>query len=169
MHGLYIGNLYAHFLGCTPIVFIMLRQAIRRPVAKADLSVFERYASRVRVVGHLSESFWMRRCVVHAIMGISSRSLLVPKLRALSCAIRAPDLRSCVRYLLGLNLVCLYLSLGRAQEDFWSTIISSVLSGLDRHSPRLKVFRLCNAPSQASELALLWTPAPAGGRTCLAQ
>ncbi|KAG0700957.1 hypothetical protein DFH29DRAFT_590263 [Suillus ampliporus] len=130
------------------------RLIIQRPVTAADWSVFERYASRVRVLGT------MHSCpfgdtdagFVFALMGFSSQSLLVPNLRVLCCLGCPRDLHSCMRYLLGPNLV--YLRLAPSEEYFWTNIMSSVLSGLARHSPRLKDVELHPTSAQVSVLAL---------------
>ncbi|OAX35132.1 hypothetical protein K503DRAFT_868468 [Rhizopogon vinicolor AM-OR11-026] len=133
---------------------------ILRFVTNEDWSIFQGYACRVRVLGdghsnifgHIDAEF------VHSIMGFSSQSLLVPNLRALHSGSSNlnHDLHSCVSYLLGPNLVC--LRLGWLTDGFWTNITCSVLSGLSRHSPRLKVIELPKAPSQVIELALCGLP-----------
>ncbi|OJA11656.1 hypothetical protein AZE42_08382 [Rhizopogon vesiculosus] len=131
--------------------------AMLRPVTTEDWFVFERYASRVRVLGDRDSMVF--GCVdaefVHSIMGFSSQLLLMPNLRALHCGEYYPkhDLHLCVRYLLSPNLVYLRLS-GWMEGGFWTNVTSSVLSGLSKHSPRLKVVELNGAPSQVNELAL---------------
>jgi hypothetical protein len=136
----------------------MPRQVLQRPVTKADLSIFERYASRVQVLGDTNSNLfeYIDAEFIHAIMGISSQSLLLPNLRALCCGGCPSDLQSYMRHFLGPELVCLRLDLDLewSRERFWTRVMSSVMSGLDRHSPRLKVLHLRDAPSQVSEVAL---------------
>ncbi|OAX32865.1 hypothetical protein K503DRAFT_804861 [Rhizopogon vinicolor AM-OR11-026] len=137
--------------------FITPLQVIRRPVTMEDWSVFERYASRVRVLGDSDLFGSVDVEFVHAMMAFSSKSLLVPNLRAIYfLGICTPAFHPCIRYLLGPDLI--YFHLGWSAEDFWSNIICSLLSGLGKHSPQLKVVRLYGAPPQVAELALRGLP-----------
>lgn len=129
---------------------------IQRPVTAADWSVFEQYASRVRILGNTHSNLFggIDAEFVHAMMGFCSQSL-VPNLRTLCCK-GCPDvLQSCMRYLLGPNLI--HLLLVPPTEGFWSNIMPSVLSGLGRHSPQLEVVEFVGPYAmcpRVSELAL---------------
>jgi hypothetical protein len=60
-------------------------------------------------------------------------------------------LRRIQRYLLSPDLVCLHLGL---MAGIWTDVMSSIMSGFGRHSPRLKIIALHEAPTQANGLAL---------------
>ncbi|KAG2345712.1 hypothetical protein BDR05DRAFT_998324 [Suillus weaverae] len=130
---------------------------IKRPVTTADWSVFEQYASRVRILGNTDSDIFggIDAEFVYAMMGFCSQSLLVPNLRILYCKGYPHVLHLCMRYLLGPNLV--YLLLVPPTEGFWSNIMPSVLSGLSRHSPQLEVVEFVGPYAmcpRVSELAL---------------
>ncbi|KIK36049.1 hypothetical protein CY34DRAFT_811625 [Suillus luteus UH-Slu-Lm8-n1] len=112
---------------------------IRRPVTSADWAIFERYASRVRVLGNRQSDLFggIDSEFVFAIMGCCSQSLLVPKLQVLCCRSYPRDLHLCMRYFLSPDLI--YLCMLPQGDRFWTNTMTSVLSGLSRHSPRLKV------------------------------
>ncbi|KAG1836726.1 hypothetical protein DFJ58DRAFT_749702 [Suillus subalutaceus] len=128
-----------------------------RPITAADWLVFEQYASRVRILGITDSGLFggIDAEFVYAVMGFCSQSLLVPNLRMLHCKGCPPVLHSCIRYLLGPNLI--YLLLVPPTEGFWSNVMPSVLSGLSRHSPQLEVVEFVGPHAmcpRASELAL---------------
>ncbi|KAG2741105.1 hypothetical protein P692DRAFT_20786767 [Suillus brevipes Sb2] len=133
---------------------------IQRHVTSAEWAIFERYASRVRVLGNRESDLFggIDAEFVFTIMSCCSQSLLVPKLQALFCGIYPHDLHLCMRYLLSPDLI--YLCLLPQGDDFWTNTMTSVLSGLSRHSPRLKVVELSFPyihkimSSQAIQLAL---------------
>ncbi|KAG2137077.1 hypothetical protein DEU56DRAFT_804846 [Suillus clintonianus] len=129
---------------------------IRRTVTIADWSIFERYASRVRVLGHSNIFGGVDAEFIHAILSFSSQSILVPNLRLLECGECPRDLHSCMRYLLGPNLVRLHLT--SKEEAFWTPIMCSTLSSLCRRSPRLQIVELAATSSGVSELALRELP-----------
>ncbi|OAX34625.1 hypothetical protein K503DRAFT_429912 [Rhizopogon vinicolor AM-OR11-026] len=128
---------------------------MRRPVTMADWSIFDRYASRVRALGVLqvdSDIFGrIHEDFIHAIMCFSSKSLLVPKIQTIYSEGSCSDVHSCIRYILGPDLTCLHLAF---TDVFWSNVMSSALSSLKIHSPRLKVLDLAHVPSQINELVL---------------
>ncbi|KAG2111320.1 uncharacterized protein F5147DRAFT_573666 [Suillus discolor] len=67
---------------------------IQRPVTEADWSVFEQYASRVRILGNADFDLFggIDAEFVYAMIGFCSQSLLVPNLRILCCkGYRYPD------------------------------------------------------------------------------
>ncbi|KAG0698039.1 hypothetical protein DFH29DRAFT_1003185 [Suillus ampliporus] len=134
-----------------------LKLVIRRPVTTKDWSIFERYASRVRVLGHMNSTLFRKIDAefVHAVMSFSSQSLLLPNLQALCCNDVHGDVHSCMRYLLGPNLVSLHLLF---HDGCWTNIMSSLLSGLSRHSARLEVIELETTPPEITELALCGLP-----------
>ncbi|KAG1735474.1 hypothetical protein EDD22DRAFT_1010707 [Suillus occidentalis] len=115
---------------------------IQRPIMNADWAIFERYASRVRVLGNKDCDLFggIDAEFVFAIMGCCSQSLLVPKLKVLCCIGCPRDLHLCMRYLLGPDLI--YLCLLTKGDNFWTNTTISVLSGLSRHSPRLRVVQV---------------------------
>ncbi|OAX34354.1 hypothetical protein K503DRAFT_859271 [Rhizopogon vinicolor AM-OR11-026] len=83
-------------------------------------------------------------------MGLTSKPLL-PNLRELYCTEYNSDLHACVRYVLSPDLIC--FRLGCTLE--WTNVMPSVLSGLSKHSPRLKVINLIDMPSdRITELTL---------------
>ncbi|KAG1815998.1 uncharacterized protein BJ212DRAFT_1481063 [Suillus subaureus] len=130
---------------------------IQRPVTAADWLVFEQYAPRVRILGNTDSDLFggIDAEFVYAMMGFCSQSLLVPNLRILYCKGCPHVLHSCIRYLLGPNLI--YLLLVPPTEGFWSNVMPSVLSGLGRHSPQLEVVEFVGPYAicpQVSELAL---------------
>ncbi|KAG1718010.1 uncharacterized protein EDB91DRAFT_1187388, partial [Suillus paluster] len=131
-----------------------LKLTTQRPVTAADWSVFERYAPRVRVLGDVRSDIFggIRADFVYAIMSFSSQSLLLPNLRALCCGGCPRNLHPCMRYLLGPNLS--YLHLASNQADFWTHIMSSLVSGLCRHSPRLEFVKLHPTSSKVTEVTL---------------
>ncbi|KAG0698042.1 hypothetical protein DFH29DRAFT_943308 [Suillus ampliporus] len=133
------------------------KPAIRRPVTTKDWSIFERYASRVRVLGHPSLDLFgeIDAEFVHAVMSFSSQSLLLPDIQALCSSEVRRNVHSCMRYLLGPNLVSLRLLF---YDDCWTNITSSLLSGLSRHSARLEVIELQSTPPEVTELALCGLP-----------
>ncbi|KAG1738771.1 hypothetical protein EDB19DRAFT_882966 [Suillus lakei] len=144
-------------------LWTMTRQqklVIRRPVTTADWTVYERYASRVQVLGHHDTNSNIFGSIdaefVHAMISFSSQSILVPNLRLLYCGECPRDLHSCMRYLLGPNLV--HLCLTSRKEAFWTPIMCSALSSLCRRSPRLEVVELHATSSGVSELALRELP-----------
>ncbi|KAG1836003.1 hypothetical protein DFJ58DRAFT_749957 [Suillus subalutaceus] len=61
-----------------------------------------------------------------------------------------------MRYLLGPNLVCLRLA--SPKPDLWTDTVSSLFSGLSRHSPRLEVLELHATSSEVAELTLCGLP-----------
>lgn len=115
-----------------------------RSVTATDWFVFQRYSSRVRVLGDSRTNILgnVDAQFVHSIMGFSSQLLLVPNLRALyyGALPRNSDLDLCLRYLLGPSLV--YLPLGWTTHGSWTNITPSVLSGLSKYSPQLKIIAL---------------------------
>lgn len=130
---------------------------IQRPVTTADWSVFEQYASRVRILGNTDSDLFggVDAEFVYSMIGFCSQSLLVPNLRTLYCKGYHHVLYLCMRYLLGPNLI--YLLLVPPSEGLWSNIMPSVLSGLRRHSPQLEVVEFigpCAMCPRVSELAL---------------
>ncbi|KAG1752465.1 uncharacterized protein EDB91DRAFT_1102771, partial [Suillus paluster] len=133
---------------------------IRRPVTTADWSVFERYSSRVQILGDTDSDILggIDAEFIYAVMSFCSQSLLVPNLQVLYCRGYPRDLHLCMRYLLGSNLI--YLCLLPPSGDFWTSSMSSVLSGLGRHSPRLEVVEViqCQVPPNVAELALCGFP-----------
>ncbi|KAG1802658.1 uncharacterized protein HD556DRAFT_1437720 [Suillus plorans] len=126
-----------------------------RPVTEADWSVFEQYASRVRILGNADFDFFggIDAEFVYAMIGFCSQSLLVPNLRTLCCkGYRYPDVfHSCMRYLLGPNLI--YLFVVPPTEGFLSSTMPSVLSDLDRHSPQLEVIEFVGPHSMCPRLS----------------
>ncbi|KAG1789350.1 hypothetical protein EV424DRAFT_1039273 [Suillus variegatus] len=132
---------------------------IQRPVTEADWSVFEQYASRVRILGNADFDLFggIDAEFVYAMIGFCSQSLLVPNLRTLCCkGYRYPDVfHSCMRYLLGPNLI--YLFVVSPTEGFLSSAMPSVLSDLNRYSPQLEVIEFLGPHPmcpRVSELAL---------------
>jgi hypothetical protein len=134
--------------------FIILCQVIRRPVTMNDWAIFRQYASRVRVLGNTRSDLFggVNAEFVHAIMAFSSNSQLMPNLRALCCGFCPPVRHPCMRYLLGPSLV--YIRLTSNTDKFWTNIMSSLISGLGRHSPRLEVVALGGMSPGVAELAL---------------
>ncbi|OAX38857.1 hypothetical protein K503DRAFT_129776 [Rhizopogon vinicolor AM-OR11-026] len=132
--------------------------AMQRPVTIADWPVFEQYACRVRVLGHKNSNLFGRVDAefIHAIMAFSSKSLLVPNLRALCCGRCPLNLHPCMRYLLGPHLVDLRLL--SKSDFFWTNLMSSVLSSLSRYSPRLETMVVHATSLQGSELVLYGLP-----------
>ncbi|OAX34631.1 hypothetical protein K503DRAFT_774358 [Rhizopogon vinicolor AM-OR11-026] len=131
---------------------------MKRPVTPADWSIFEQYASRVRVLGGKDSDIFGRidKELIEAMMAFSSK-LFLPNLRALCCGNCPLGLHSCMRYLLGPNLVDLRLLSKTGQ--FWNNAIYSVLSpGLGSYSPRLKTIVLHDTSPQVTELALSTLP-----------
>ncbi|OJA16621.1 hypothetical protein AZE42_05998 [Rhizopogon vesiculosus] len=83
---------------------------LRRPVTIVEWSIFEQYASRVRVLGDGSSIFGdLEAEFVHTIMGLTSK-LLLPNLRELCCGDCDPDLHACVRYFLSPVLISFQVS-----------------------------------------------------------
>ncbi|KAG2156341.1 hypothetical protein DEU56DRAFT_906502 [Suillus clintonianus] len=124
---------------------------MQRSATTEDWLVFEKYASRVRVLGHSDVFGRIDAKFIHDIMGFSSQSLLVPNLRVLSCGRCPRGLHSFMGYLLGPHLVNLRLTAWEA--DFWTTVMSPVVSSLGRHSPQLEVITLPTMPRQINALA----------------
>ncbi|KAJ8595798.1 hypothetical protein M405DRAFT_929297 [Rhizopogon salebrosus TDB-379] len=130
------------------------QHVVRRPVTMNDWAIFRQYASRVRVLGNTRSDLFggVNTEFVHAIMAFSSNSQLMPNLRALCCGFCPPVRHPCMRYLLGPSLV--YIRLTSNTDKFWTNIMSSLISGLGRHSLRLEVVALGGMSPGVAELAL---------------
>ncbi|KAG1753024.1 hypothetical protein EDB19DRAFT_1627517 [Suillus lakei] len=128
---------------------------IQRPITTADWLVFEKYATRVRVLGDTDSDLFggIHVDFIYAMMGFCSQSLLVPNLRALYCKEHPCYLHLCLRYLLGPSLACLFLV--APTEGSRSNIMTSVLSGLARHSPRLEVVEVVGPHEMSPEVSEL--------------
>ncbi|KIK31845.1 hypothetical protein CY34DRAFT_814498, partial [Suillus luteus UH-Slu-Lm8-n1] len=151
----------SHFVLIAAFIISYQCQVIQRTITNADWAIFERYAPRVRVLGNRQSDLFggIDAEFVFAIMGCCSQSLLVPKLRVLCCRSYPRDLHLCMRYLLSPDLI--HLCLLSEEDNLGTNIMTSVLSGLSRHSPRLEVvevsildFHSENVSSQAIPLAL---------------
>lgn len=71
--------------------------------------------------------------VVHAMIGFSPRSLLVPNLRGLRREEGPHNLHACIRCRLDPSLGTLCLRLASKEEDFWTYIMFSVVPSLSRY------------------------------------